>query len=75
MNKPDPKFTITSVTVDGENKVRITLGAETILFNIKDSYHIADCIRYTAELPATLDHINDIFDRTGGRGGDDGGTT
>ena len=70
MNKPDPKFTIDNETVDGENKVRITLGAETILFTVEHAYRISDCIRYLADLPATLAHINDIFDQAGWSGGD-----
>jgi hypothetical protein len=74
MNKPDPKYAVVNETVDGENKVRITLGTETILLDIKQAYRLADGIRYLADLPATLAHINDIFDQAGWSGGDDGGT-
>ena len=74
MNKPEPKYAVVNETVDGENKVRITLGTETILLDVKRAYGLADGIRYLADLPATLAHINDIFDQAGWSGGDDGGT-
>jgi hypothetical protein len=70
MNKPDPKFTIDNETVDGENKVRITLGSETILLDIEQACGLAEGIRYLVEWPATRAHINDIFDQAGWSGGD-----
>jgi len=75
MNKPEPKYTVVNETVDGENMVRITLGTETILLDVKRAYGLADGIRYFADKPAILAHINDIFDQAGWSGSDDWGTS
>jgi antitoxin component of MazEF toxin-antitoxin module len=58
-----------NVKENGVDMVSIKLGNESLMLTIAQTYQLAEIIENYAGMPASLDHINDVFDNWGNDGG------
>lgn len=67
-------FNVENIKENGVDMVTITLGSETLTLTIEQAYGIAQVMENAAGLPASLEHIDAVFEGWGSEGWSDGGT-